>query len=98
MIAAFLLLAGEAAHAYLNFGEGCCAEMHQAGHASDTGDDESSPAVPEHCCHNHVTLHGFALPMAAIFGPHVLGELVSVGDQSVPEPPVREIDHPPQLA
>ena len=60
--------------------------------------DQQSPSSQAECCppHSHtalVTIDAVSVPIE-----HVLSDLVLKSDDTVPDSPVREIDHPPQLS
>lgn len=68
-----------------------------------SGDHESpeksqSPQVPAHCCLTHA--HNAVLLVKAADAPTVghTANFVSSPDSSMPEGPIGEIEHPPQLS
>lgn len=66
---------------------------------SDVGcESRHAEAEPHHCCHAHSPASLVNLDSHATFiPPPVCGE-ASVMTHAIPDPPVREIDHPPQLS
>lgn len=97
-IAILLLVGGQLAHAFYDGREIACQSSHSKSEQqhSETG-AEDSPA-PHHCCHSHPTDIFAAWDSAGLASPHLRCGLLSVTDDSLPEPPVQEIDYPPQLS
>ncbi|MFZ4483992.1 MAG: hypothetical protein ACOYOL_08445 [Chthoniobacterales bacterium] len=84
-VAAMLLATGQLTHALEDHAEVACESRH--------ADEES-----HHCCHAHAPASLVNLDSHPTFNrPPVCGE-VGLMSLALPEPPVREIDHPPQLS
>jgi hypothetical protein len=94
-MAAFMLLLGQTFACFLERAE-IIPCVHECDHAHDSqsaGDDTSTGCDVAGCHGSFVTItHEFCAPAVSIPSDlHVL-------DESTPDGPVREIDHPPQLS
>jgi len=93
-----LFVGGELAHGCETCPEHACAAAHGDSAPAPSDHSDESPASPHLCCQSHAAL--FAMPfdrLALERSPHSV-QFLPVSPDSVPESPVREIDHPPQLA
>lgn len=70
--------------------------------AAHTGCGESHNELPcgsgNHCCHAHSHLVMLPASPDSIASPQVENSVFSMGSDSLPESPAREIEHPPQLS
>jgi hypothetical protein len=84
-IAALLLATGQVTHAFEDHSKVGCESRH-------------AEAEPHHCCHAHAPANLVNMDSHATFNPPLVCGDAGVITHSIPEPPVREIDHPPQLS
>ena len=98
VIAILLLVGGQLAHAYSDYRETVCQTSHSDSehHHSDSGASQSSES--NHCCHTHPPANSVSLDSHGFVSPHLVCGTLPVTNDSVPEPPVQEIDYPPQLS
>jgi hypothetical protein len=61
-------------------------------------DSRHAEAEPHHCCHAHTPAHLVNLDSHNVFTPLLACGEACTMSHAIPEPPVREIDHPPQLS
>jgi hypothetical protein len=93
VIAVLLLVGGQLAHAYSD----CRACHSDAEHChSDSG--ESQPSEPHDCCHTHPSASFVGLDSHGFVSLHLVCATLPVTNDSLPDSPVQEIDHPPQLS
>lgn len=64
----------------------------------DHSDSEHGDCPANHCCHLHSFASLFRVEPHDFRSPLVAGEKLSSFEQPLPDSPVREIDHPPQLS
>lgn len=97
-VAILLLVTAQVTHVYSDHWEPNCHAHH-----SDSDHDHSDATGTEstethHCCHAHSPVNSVYSDSTGLMFPHlVCGNLAEIAD-SLPEPPVQEIDYPPQVS
>ncbi|MGC1480147.1 MAG: hypothetical protein WA771_06565 [Chthoniobacterales bacterium] len=109
VIAVFLLLGSQFAHAWSDYQEIKCATEHadsDHNHHSPTGKDHHPPNGQENeqsteshsCSHSHSHVDVIAFDELTRAASATLSSRLAVTDGIAPDSPVREIDYPPQLS
>ena len=97
-VAILLLVGGQLAHAYSDYREITGQTRHSdSDHQhSDSGEDTSTSHHDGN--HSHSPINVAIWEFAQLITPHFHSGKLSVAGDSIPEPPVQEIDYPPQLS
>lgn len=99
MLAVLLMLGGHLAHAYDHSEAVSDCQCSHLGaehkHSDSRGSDDSKDST--HCCHIHAPAVVGRLSSHVMIFPHLTDSRFLTKNDSLPDPPVQEIDYPPQL-
>lgn len=98
-VVAILLLAGaQLAHAYCECREATGEATHTDAEQHDASSTDRHSTEPHHCCQTHTYDISSVSDSAGLPRLHLISGAPAVMVASLPESPVKEIDHPPQLS